>query len=283
VVNGAAGAGAPARGAARREGFETFALASLAMVLVIGVPLFALLLDVHPGAWLRAMQRPEAAQALALTLWTTALATAVCVALGLPLAYLLARFEFRGKAVLDALIDLPITIPPVVVGLALLLAFGRQGLIGQHLDAFGIRIAFSSAAVLLAQVAMAAPFFVRTARAGFEAVDERLEHAAWSLGASRWHAFRTVAIPLAMPSLLAGAVLAWARALSEFGATMMFAGNLSGRTQTLSLAVMSAMETDLDTAVAIATLSLLLGVVSLLAMRVVARRMHGDPARGERI
>lgn len=269
-------------GVRRREGFELFAILSLAMTLFIGLPLLALLLDVRPAAWWGALRSPAALDALGLTLWTTVVATAICVALGLPLAYLLARFEFRGKGALDALVDLPVTIPPVVVGLALLLAFGRQGLIGQHFEALGIRIAFSSVAVVLAQVAMAAPFFVRTARAGFEAVDERLEQAAWSLGASRWHGFRTIAVPLALPSLLAGAVLAWARALSEFGATMMFAGNLQGRTQTLSLAVMSAMESDLDTAVAIATLSLALGVVSLLAMRWIAARLHGAADRGLR-
>jgi molybdate transport system permease protein len=258
----------------RNDGRFAFAAGSLLLVLFIGVPMFALLFDVRPDAWIRALASAEAQRALGLTLLTTSIATVICVVLGLPLAYLLARFEFRGKGLLDALVDLPVTIPPVVVGLALLLAFGRQGLIGRHLDAFGIRIAFSTAAVVMAQVAMAAPFFVRAARAGFEAVDERLEHAAWSLGASRAHAFRTIAMPLAMPSLLAGAVMAWARALSEFGATMMFAGNLPGRTQTLSLAVMSTMETDLETAVAVAALSLALGVVALIAMRWFARRVE---------
>jgi molybdate transport system permease protein len=266
----------PARGRARhrrRDGAFAFALGALLLALFIGVPMFALLFDVRPDAWLRALGSEQARRALGLTLVTTAIATTACVALGLPLAYLLARFEFRGKAALDVLVDLPVTIPPVVVGLALLLAFGRQGLIGRHLDAFGIHVAFSTAAVVMAQVAMAAPFFVRAARAGFEAVDERLEHAAWSLGASRLHAFRTVVVPLARPALLAGAVMAWARALSEFGATMMFAGNLPGRTQTLSLAVMSTMETDLETAVAVSALSLALGVVALVAMRVIVRRM----------
>jgi len=258
----------------RRDGAFAFALGALILILFIGVPMIALLFDVRPDAWLRALGSEQAQRALGLTLVTTAIATALCVALGLPLAYLLARFEFRGKAALDALVDLPVTIPPVVVGLALLLAFGRQGLIGRSLDAFGIRIAFSTTAVVMAQVAMAAPFFVRAARAGFEAVDERLEHAAWSLGASRLHAFRTVLVPMARPALLAGAVMAWARALSEFGATMMFAGNMPGRTQTLSLAVMSTMETDLETAVAVAALSLALGILALVAMRLIARRME---------
>ncbi len=257
----------------RTDGALVFAIGALLLVLFLGVPMLALLFDVRPAAWLHALGSTQARHALGLTLLTTAIATTVVVALGLPLAYLLARFEFRGKAAVDALVDLPVTIPPVVVGLALLLAFGRQGLIGRSLGAFGIQIAFSTTAVVMAQVAMAAPFFVRAARAGFEAVDERLEHAAWSLGASRLHAFWTVMVPLARPALLAGAVMAWARALSEFGATMMFAGNMPGRTQTLSLAVMSAMETDLDTAVAVAALSLALGVVALVAMRMLARRV----------
>jgi molybdate transport system permease protein len=256
----------------RREGFESFALGSLVLVLFIGVPLAALVLDVRPDAWLAQLGSATALRALWLTLVTTAVSTVLCVAFGLPLAYLLARFEFRGKALVDTLVDLPVTIPPVVVGLALLLAFGRQGWVGRPLEGIGIHIAFSTVAVVMAQVAMASPFFVRAARAGFEAVDEQLERAAWALGASRLHAFRTVVIPLAMPSLLAGAVMCWARALSEFGATMMFAGNLPGRTQTLALAVMSAMESDLDTAVAVAALSLVLGIVALATLRILLRQ-----------
>jgi molybdate transport system permease protein len=155
---------------------------------------------------------------------------------------------------------------------ALLLAFGRRGLIGRSLEAFGLAIPFTTLAVVLAQLFIASPFYVKAARAGFAAVDARLEDAARTLGASPWRAFRTVTLPLAAPALLAGTVLAWSRALSEFGATMMFAGNLPGRTQTLTLAVMTAMETDLATAVAVSTLSLMLAVAALLAAGAVARR-----------
>jgi len=256
----------------RREGFGPLWLGSLGLVLLIAIPIASLLFTLSPATWLEQLGSPMARRALGLTLLTTAISTALCVVLGLPVAYLLARFDFRGRDTVATLLDLPLTVPPVVVGLALLLAFGRQGLVGRHLEAWGVQIAFTRVAVVLAQVAIASPFFVKAARAGFEAVDERLESAAWSLGAGRWRAFWTVAVPLALPSLLAGTVLAWGRALSEFGATMMFAGNFPGRTQTLSLAVMSAMESDLGTAVAIASISLALGVVALFGARALARR-----------
>jgi molybdate transport system permease protein len=160
----------------------------------------------------------------------------------------------------------------VVAGVALLLAFGRRGLLGRPLELMGLSIPFSTVAVVMAQVFIASPFFVKAARAGFESVDARLEEAARTLGASRWRAFWTVTVPLARPSLVAGAALAWARALSEFGATMMFAGNLPGRTQTLTLAVMSAMESDLDTALAVSLLSLALALAALVVAKVAARR-----------
>jgi molybdate transport system permease protein len=189
-----------------------------------------------------------------------------------PLAYLLARHRFRGRELLDTLIDLPITVPPVVGGVALLLAFGRRGLIGRSFEAMGVSIPFSTLAVVLAQVFIASPFFVKAARAGFESVPVRFESAARTLGAGPWRVFWTVTLPLARPSLLAGAVLCWARALSEFGATMMFAGNFPGRTQTLALAVMSAMESDLATALAVSSLSLALGLVALVLAKSWARR-----------
>ena len=247
-------------------------LPALVLVAFIVVPLAALLLYLQPGSLAEHLGSEVALRALGLTLRTTAVATLICVVLGLPLAWLLARHDFRGREVLDTLVDLPITIPPVVAGVALLLAFGRRGLIGQHLDVLGVQVPFTSAAVVCAQVFIASPFFVRAARAGIEAVDPRLEQAAQTLGAGPWRTFLTVTIPLARPALLAGVVMAWARALSEFGATMMFAGNLPGRTQTLTLAVMSAMESDLDTAVAVSTLSLALGAGALVAAKILARR-----------
>jgi molybdate transport system permease protein len=256
----------------REEGSRALALVSAPLLLFLAFPLLALAAVVPPRPLLAHLASPTALVALGLTLRTTAISTLLCVAFGTPLAYLLARARFRGREVVDTLVDLPVTVPPVVGGVALLLVFGRRGLLGRHLDVFGVQIAFTTAAVVMAQVFIASPFFVKAARAGFESVDRRLEAAARSLGASPLRVFVTVTVPLARPALLSGLVLAWARALSEFGATMMFAGNFPGRTQTLALAVMSALESDLPTAVAISMLSLLLGTAALLAARLLARR-----------
>jgi len=246
--------------------------AALALPLFYALPLAALLLILDPRRWVARLGSAAALDALALTIETTLVATAISLVLGLPLAHVLARRRFRGRGALDLLVDLPIAIPPVVAGVALLLAFGRHGLIGQAFEFAGVRIAFSRVAVVMAQVFIASPFFVRAARAGFEAVDPALERAAETLGASPLRVFLTVSVPLAAPALLAGAALTWARALSEFGATMMFAGNFPGRTRTLALAVMTAMESDLETAVAVSSLSLALAVAALLAARALARR-----------
>jgi molybdate transport system permease protein len=256
---------------ARRGRPVALAFAASALGLFLVLPLLSVLVSVPPATLLRQVGSETARRALVLTLETTCVATALSVAFGIPLAFLLARRRFRGRELLDTLVDLPMTVPPVVGGVALLLAFGRRGLIGRHLDAMGLSIPFSTVAVVMAQVFIASPFFVKAARAGFEAVPARLESAARTLGAGPWHAFWTVTLPLARPSLLAGAVLCWARALSEFGATMMFAGNFPGRTQTLSLAVMSAMESDLETALAISALSLVLGLAALLVAKRWAR------------
>ena len=244
---------------------------SLPLVLLLALPFIALIAGIHPTEWLRAVQTPTALQALGLTIRTTTLSTAMCVVFGLPVAVLLARHRFPGHSVIDAIVDLPISVPPVVVGVALLLAFGRAGLIGKHFHAVGIDIGFTTMAVVIAQIAIAAPYFVKSARAGIEAIDIRLEGAARTLGANPWRTFWTVTFPLIRPAMLAGTFLAWARALSEFGATMMFAGNFPGRTQTLPLAVMSAFETDLQTAIAVSTLSLALSVVALGAAKLASR------------
>lgn len=248
------------------------ALASWPLLFFLVFPLLVVLLSLSPQHLVLHLRSEFALRALVLTLQTTFLATFLSVVAGVPLALLLARHRFPGRELVDTLIDLPIAVPPVVGGVALLLAFGRRGILGKSFDAWGIQIPFTTLAVVMAQVFIASPFFVKAARAGFEAVPARLESAARTLGASPWHTFWTVTLPLARPSLLAGAVLCWARALSEFGATMMFAGNFPGRTQTLALAVMSAMESDLDTALAVSALSLVLGVVALVLAKSWTRR-----------
>lgn len=256
----------------RREGALGLGLGSLPFVLFAGVPLVALILAALPAHPLERLADPSVVTAVRLSLITSGIAVGLAIVMGLPVAYLLARFRFRGSTVLDTLIDLPMTLPPVLAGLALLLTFGRMGLLGKHLEAAGIRVAFSTTAVVLAQTFMAAPFFIRAARAGFESVPVALEEAAMTLGQNRWRVFWTVSAPLAGPALLAGAVLAWARALSEFGATVMFAGNLEGKTQTLPLAIYAAFESDLERSVAICTVSLALAFVALIGARVVVRR-----------
>lgn len=203
---------------------------------------------------------PGAMDALRLSLVTTSLAMAGIVAFGTPVAYLLARYEFPGRRVLDALVDLPVVLPPVVAGFALLLVFGRNGLIGGPLSDAGIDLAFTTTAVVLAQMFVATPFYVRALKVGFGAVPRELEAAALIDGADRWRAFWRVTWPLSVPAFTEGLVLAWSRALGEFGATIVFAGSLQGRTRTLPLEIYAALERDLDAAIALA------GVLTVVAL-----------------
>ncbi|HYO44749.1 MAG TPA: ABC transporter permease [Candidatus Limnocylindrales bacterium] len=206
--------------------------------------------------------------ALALSLGTTAVSLVITVILGLPLAFVLARRRFRGKWLVETLVDLPLVLPPSVAGLALLLVFGRRGLLGSTLDLAGIDIAFTTAAVIVAQVFVSAPFFVRSARAGIAGVDRDLEDAARVDGASELELFRLVTVPLAGSALAAGLVMSWARAMGEFGATIMFAGSVAGRTQTLPLLVYSEFGGgDLDTAIAAAAILVLAAFGVLVAVR----------------
>lgn len=208
------------------------------------------------------------ADALRLSLVTSLAATAVSIVLGVPLAWLLARVEFPGRSVLRAVVTLPMVLPPVVGGAALLFALGRRGLVGQPLnEATGFLLPFSTWGVVVANTFVAMPFLVITVEGAFAGADTRYEHAAATLGASRLTVFRRVTLPMIAPSLRAGAVLAWARALGEFGATVTFAGNLQGRTQTLPLAVFVALESDRDTAVAISLVLVAVSLVVLIAMR----------------
>jgi molybdate transport system permease protein len=206
----------------------------------------------------------QVVDALRLSLLCASAATAASVVFGVPLAWVLARSQARGITLLRALVTLPLVLPPVVGGVALLLAFGRQGILGRLLDQWtGITLPFTTAGVIVAETFVAMPFLVITVEGAFRASDRGYEEAAATLGASRLTVFRTVTIPLIAPSLLAGAVLCWARALGEFGATITFAGNFPGRTQTMPLAVYVALETNPAAAVA---LSLVLLVVSIAVL-----------------
>lgn len=211
---------------------------------------------------------PVVRQALGLSLLTSLSAVALSTVLGVPLAWLFARRDFPGRALLRALCVLPMVLPPVVGGVALLLAFGRRGLLGQPLAAVtGITLPFSTAGVVLAETFVAMPFLIVTVEAGLRAVDRRYEDVAATLGASRWTSLRRVTLPLLAPSLAAGMALCWARALGEFGATITFAGNVPGRTQTMPLAVFLQLEQDLDAAILLSVIMLAVSVIVLVGLR----------------
>ncbi len=211
---------------------------------------------------------PAVGEALRLSLLTTTIATALSLLAGVPLAWLLARSSFPGRRLLRAVITVPLVLPPVVGGVALLLAFGRRGVLGQYLDAwFGITLPFTTAGVVVAEAFVAMPFLVVTVEGALRSTDRRFEEAAATLGASRLVTFRRVTLPMIAPSLAAGGVLCWARALGEFGATITFAGNYPGTTQTMPLAVYLALETDPDAAIALSVVLLAVAVGVLLLLR----------------
>ena len=220
------------------------------------------------GLW-SDLASPESRTALRLSLVCSLWATVVSVAVGLPLAWVLARVPFPGRRLLRALVLVPLVLPPVVGGLALLLAFGRRGLLGRPLDDwFGITLPFTTAGAVLAEAFVAMPFLVITAEAAFRGVDQRYEEAARTLGARRWTVFRRVTLPLTAPALLAGAVLAWARAVGEFGATITFAGNAPERTTTIPLQVYLLLETGrLDASIALSLVLLAVSVAVLALLR----------------
>jgi molybdate transport system permease protein len=238
-------------------------LASLPMLVFLLLPLVALLLRIPLAQLLANLANPEVSQAISLSMITTTLTVLLTLLLGTPVAYLLARRRFRGHTALDTLIDLPMVLPPSVAGIALLVAFGRRGLLGQYLSVAGIELAYTSTAVVLAQLFVAAPFYIKAAATGFAGIDRELEQAAALDGASPRQVFRYVTAPLAWTSLFGGAVMTWARALGEFGATIIFAGNFVGRTQTMPLAIYQGFEQELNVAL---TLSVILLAVSFAVL-----------------
>jgi molybdate transport system permease protein len=211
---------------------------------------------------------PGVLTALRLSLQTATITTLLCLVFGVPLAWLLARIRFRGRQFVRALVTVPMVLPPVVGGVALLLVFGRRGIIGSWLDStFGITLPFTTTAVVMAQAFVAMPFLVIAVEGALRGADTRYEEAAATLGASRWTTFRRVTLPLVAPGIAAGAVLCWARALGEFGATITFAGNFPGRTQTMPVAVYLALETDLAAAIVLSLLLLLVSITILASLR----------------
>ncbi|RZU53961.1 molybdate transport system permease protein [Krasilnikovia cinnamomea] len=242
------------------------AVAGLAFLVL---PLAGLVIRAPWGALGQRLTEPGALTALRLSLQTASVATVVCLALGVPLAWLLARVEFPGRRVVRALVTVPLVLPPVVGGVALLLVFGRRGLIGAWLDTtFGITLPFTTVGVVVAEAFVAMPFLVIAVEGALRGADTRFEEAAATLGAGRWTTFTHVTLPLVAPGIAAGAVLCWARALGEFGATITFAGNYPGITQTMPLAVYQTMEGgDLSGAVVLSLILLTVSVTILAALR----------------
>ena len=239
--------------------------------LFLGLPIAVLVVrSIAEGSLANALASPAVLDALQLSLITTSFSLVITVCFGLPLAVVLARGAFRGSGLIEAIVDLPIVLPPAVAGLGLLLVFGRRGLLGEPLwNVFGVSIPFTTFAVVLAQVFVSAPFFIRSARTGIASVPRELEDAARVDGASERYLFRRVTVPIARAALAAGLVMTWARSLGEFGATIMFAGNVQGKTQTLPLVVYSEFGAgDLDASIAAAAILVLAAFGVLIAVRV---------------
>src|SRR5436309_3869863 len=241
--------------------------------LFLGIPLAALIIREPPALLWNSIKQPEVLQALQLSLVTTFVSIFLTVLFGLPVAYVLARTRIPGRRFLQTLVTMPTVLPPVVAGVALLISFGRFGLIGRYLTPLGITIPFTTVAVVMAQMFVSSPFFINSARAGLEQLDPRFESAAYTLRASAFYTFWRVVLPLIRPALLTGAGLAWARALGELGATITFAGSFPGITQTMPIAVYVAAESDLDTAVALSVVLMAVAFGLLLALRIGRHRL----------
>ena len=241
--------------------------------LFLGIPLAALIIREPPALLWDLIKQPEVLQALQLSIVTTFVSLFLTVIFGLPVAYVLVRTRIPGRRFLQTLVTMPTVLPPVVAGVALLITFGRFGLIGQYLTPLGISIPFTTVAVVMAQMFVSSPFFVNSARAGLEQLDPRYESAAHTLRASEFYTFRRVVLPLIRPILLTGAGLAWARSLGELGATITFAGSFPGVTETMPIAVYNAANTDIDSAVALSVVLLAISFAVLISLQIGQKRI----------
>jgi molybdate transport system permease protein len=251
-------------------------ISALPLILLIAVPVVTLFTRTSLTDLIANIGLKTVIQAVSVSMKTTLVSVGLIFLLGTPLAYLMGRHRFRYKKALDALIDLPLVLPPSVAGLALLITFGRRGPIGGWLEGLGIEIAFSTIAVVIAQIFIAAPFYVRSASVGFAAVDGEIEQAARIDGASRWQIFQFLIMPLSRFAILTGIIMSWARALGEFGATMIFAGNFPGRTQTMPTAIYLGFERDLESALTLSVILVLISFVSLLVIKVLVSHSNPD-------
>jgi molybdate transport system permease protein len=254
-------------------------LAALLAYLLLLLPVIVLLVQAFSVAdWMVMLQSPAIWQAIWLSGYSTVIATAIIVLIGTPLAWVFSRWDMPARRFWNLLIELPIVMPPAVAGLALLLTFGRQGVLGSTLQIFGVSLPFSTAAVIVAQIFVSMPLYVRAAQIGFQAISVELQDAARMDGASEGQVFRLIILPLALRSLLVGMVTAWARAMGEFGATILFAGSLPGRTQTLTLLVYAAFERDIQAAIWTGGLLVLIAIVALLIAQwlLAAEALHAE-------
>ena len=242
-------------------------LTAFPMLLFIVLPLIALFSRVPPAKILEYVNQAQILQALRVSFSSAFLSTLLAVLLGIPLAVLLSRKKDGLFRIVDTLIDLPTVLPPAVAGIALLMAFGRNGLVGVWLADMGITIPFKGASVIMAQLFVAGPLFVRAASIGLSAIDPELRQAAELDGANRWQTFSLVILPLAWTSIVSGAVMTWARALGEFGATIIFAGNLPGKTQTMPLAIYLGFETDINIALVLSVILILISFLSIILVK----------------
>jgi molybdate transport system permease protein len=251
-----------------------FIFPSVFLFALFALPLLALFARSIDPDFIKYVFSEQAFKALRLSLVTSTITTVVTIVFGTPFAFLLARWKFKLKSWIELFIDLPIVLPPSVAGLVLLIAFGRRGLFGSVLDVFGISLPFSTAAVVIAQTFVASPLYVRSARVGFKEVDKQLEEAAHVEGANQWQLFTEVMFPLAGRALLSGAILTWTRALGEFGATILFAGNLEGVTQTMPMAIYLGFERNLGIALALSVVLVIVSVFLLILTKRLERQDH---------
>jgi molybdate transport system permease protein len=259
-----------------KEGAIKVGLAILILLAAafIALPVVSLFIKSLSGSSFRSLLDPMVIDALKLSLLTSALTAAIVIIVGTPISYVNARFKYPGKDIVDSLIDLPVIMPPAVAGIALLMAFGRMGVLGQYLSGMGISIPFTTIAVILAQVFVSAPFYLRQAKTSFEDVDAALEGAARTLGASRVYTFFYVTLPIAFNGLISGSIMTFARSLGEFGATIMFAGNFQGRTQTMPLAIYTAMQGDFNISLCLAMILVVVSFSVIAIVKLLTRRMY---------
>jgi molybdate transport system permease protein len=261
-----------ANGTLARWTENSWRLLALPLLLLIAVPVLMLFLQTTPRELIQSLKVESVLQAIGISFRTSLISLAVTVLAGTPVAYLLGRQQFAYKRVIDTLVDLPTVLPPSVAGIALLLALGRKGLIGGWLNVHGVHIAFTAAAVVIAQVFVSSPFFVRATTLAFSAVDDELEQAAQLDGANRLQIFRYVILPLSRTAMVSGGMMSWARALGEFGATIIFAGNFPGRTQTMPMAIYLGFEVDLNLAITLAVILLTISFLSILFIKALSQQ-----------